>query len=617
MQIAVLPFNAGPDTRPELARQFANFIVEIAQNHTENNISAANYMAQVEENGIPKLALINPSDKLNEPDMIRQMKGQAEFDKLVEGLLQEKGGGGTLTIRAWGDDLSEPERVEEFSYMPGAVFAALRGGIEMLAQVAGGALPESLSDEDIFGTKDQEAFLKFVTGYDALRYVEQAQGNVVSQFDPAPAMDLLLEAYEADREWEGPFLVVLQLCRICLGYRVGNPQKIETILKTLTEQEPKDSRAWFALGEFYEAAGNPQAASEAFEKAANLAPDEPAIWHRLARAQLMMGMPVNAERNLRKAAEMEGEEKASLDLLSDVLAQTGRVHEVPELWKQVMAENPTSAKAHARYAMSLLANNRRDEAIKTFEDALESLDDNTAIKRAYAPILAQDESEIDRAMDFYEDVIDENPTDHALLWEYAQTVARAGREFEVPETLRTILGSNPDPNLAANATAWLIEIEQPKRVEVVKAASEKAEKGDYEAAIKDLKPLRQWLGDYWKLWMVMASCYNQLEDFVEAEQCARRVLEMFPTCEPAFVELNNALLGQEKNEEAFQIMQIAFGNMSSSLPVAVAYANAAKRVGNPDEARRITGQIREAIKQQGVPEEQVADLLQALSHIEG
>src|SRR5690606_29180901 len=99
---------------------------------------------------------------------------------------------------------------------------------------------------------------------------------------------------------------------------------------------PEDSRAWFALAEFYEAIGNAQEASEKYEKSSQLDPEEPAIIHRLARMQLFLGMPVNAERNLRKAVDMEGDDKPSLDLLSDVLAQTGRVHEVPELWKDII-----------------------------------------------------------------------------------------------------------------------------------------------------------------------------------------------------------------------------------------------------------------------------------------
>ncbi|QYK52761.1 MAG: hypothetical protein KF824_10910 [Fimbriimonadaceae bacterium] len=617
MQIAVLPFNAGPDTRHELARQFASFIVEITQGNTDAEINAANYMAQVQEGGIPKVAQINPAEVLNEAEMIQQFKGQAEMDYLVDGLFTEKSGGGTLIVRVWGKDPEKPEQQEEFSYLPGGLYSALRSAIEMLVKLAGGSLaPELAEDEALFGTKDTEAFLKFVEGYDALRYIEQSQGNMISTWDVAPYMEKLAEAVEADTDWEAPFMVLVQLCRMCTQMRIGNAENIEKHLKRLTEVEAEDSRGWFALGEFYEAVGNLQGSSEAFEKAANLSPEEPAIIHRLARIQLGLGMPVNAERNLRKAMDMEDDEKPSLDLLSEVLAQTGRVHEVPELWKDLIRQNPQNAKAHARYAMSLMANNRNEDAIRAFDEGLEVLEDNTYVKRYYAPILAQNPDEIDRAMDFYEDCIDVAPTDHALLWEYAQTLARADREFEVPDTLRTILSSNPDQNLAANANAWLIEIEQPKRADAVRDASIKAENADYEGAIKDLKPLRQWLGDYWKLWMVLASCYNQVSEFADAEEASRKVLEQFPACEPAYVELNNALAGQGKHEEAFGIMQIAFANMSGSLPIAVAYASAAKNMGNADEARRITGQIREAIKQQNAEPDQVKELISALDHID-
>lgn len=615
MQIAVLPFNAGPGTRPELARQFANFIVEIAAAHTQAEINAANYMAQVNEGGIPKVQLVNPAETLNEPDMIAQFKGQAEIDTLIDGLFTESSGGGTLIIRSWRENPEGPYQTEEFSFLPGGIFQALRGAIEFVIKAAGGKAGELGDDEALFGTNDGEAFLKFVEGYDAVRFIEQSQGNMVSSWDVKPYFATLTEAVKADRDWEAPFMVLIQLCRLSVQMRVGDAKVVEETLKNLTELEPEDSRAWFALAEFYEAIGNAQEASEKYEKSSQLDPEEPAIIHRLARMQLFLGMPVNAERNLRKAVDMEGDDKPSLDLLSDVLAQTGRVHEVPELWKDIIRANPQNGKAHARYAMSLLANNRNDEATKAFDEALETLEDNTFVKRYYAPVLAQNPEEIDRAMDFYEDCIDVAPTDHALLWEYAQTLAKANREFEVPDTLRTILSSNPEPNLAANAQAWLLEIEQPKRVEVVKEASQKAEAGDFEGALKDLKPLKQWLGDYWKLWILLASCHNQREEFLEAEQAARRCLELFPACEPAYVELNNALGGQQKHDEAFQIMQIAFGNMNNSLPIAVSYAAAAKNAGNLDESKRITSQIREAIQQQADPE-QVKDLLAALDHID-
>lgn len=616
MQIAVLPFNAGPNTKPELARQFANFIVEIAANHTQAEISAANYMAQVQEDGFPKVALINPAETLNEAEMIAQFKGQAEIDTLVDGLYTEKSGGGTITIRSWRENTEEPYQTEEFTFLPGGLFDALRGAIQFLIKSSGAPEADLPADEELFGTTDAEAFINFVTGYDAVRFIEQAQGNMVSTWDVMPYFDNLTSAVEADRDWEAPYMVLVQLCRLCAQTRVGSAEKVEATLKNLTELEPEDSRAWFALGEFYEIVGNGQEASNSYEKAANLAPEEPAIIHRLARMQLVLGMPVNAERNLRKAVEMEGDDKPSLDLLSDVLAQTGRVHEVPELWNDVIRANPQNPKAHARYAMSLLANNREADGIKAFDTALETLEDNTYVKRYYAPVLAQNPDEIDRAMDFYEDCIDVAPADHQLLWEYAQTLAKANREFEVPDTLRTILSSNPDHNLAANAMAWMLEIEQPKRVEAVRDASQKAEAGDFEGAVKDLKPLKQWLGDYWKMWVLLASCHNQLEEHADAEAAARRTLEIFPACEPAYIELNNALMAQGKTDEAFQIMSIAFSNMNQSLPIAVAYATAAKNAGNRDESRRITGQIREAMKQSGADPEQTKDLVAALDHID-
>ncbi|MEZ5163011.1 MAG: hypothetical protein R2688_04535 [Fimbriimonadaceae bacterium] len=84
--------------------------------------------------------------------------------------------------------------------------------------------------------------------------------------------------------------------------------------------------------------------------------------------------------------------------------------------------------------------------------------------------------------------------------------------------------------------------------------------------------------------MVLATAYNQTGEHTEAEAAARRILEMFPSCEPAYVELNNALGGQGKNEEAYALMQIALGNMPQSLPVALSTAVAAKRVGREDEA---------------------------------
>jgi Flp pilus assembly protein TadD len=199
-------------------------------------------------------------------------------------------------------------------------------------------------------------------------------------------------------------------------------------------------------------------------------------------------------------------------------------------------------------------------------------------------------------MDLYEDVLDVAPTEISVLTEYAQTLSAAGRDFEVPKVLRDILAANPDLNTRAMTSAWLIELEQPQRVEAVQSAAERAEKGDYAGALSELLPLKTWLADYWKLWALLASIHNHLNEFSEAETAARKTLEQFPACEPVYGELCTALAGQGREPEAYDLMKVALMNMPNSLLIAINYALAAKRAGDKEEALKMARQIREATK---------------------
>jgi Flp pilus assembly protein TadD len=418
---------------------------------------------------------------------------------------------------------------------------------------------------------------------------------VIPSFDPGPAMEALVGAVEADHDWEGPYLTLVELSRLCTHFRLGNATVIERHLRKLTELQPEDARAWFALGSLCSAADRHDKAAEAFEKAHAADPTEPAILSRLGQEQLALKMPVNAERTFRKAIEIEGDDKPTMDMLANVLALTGRGHEVPDLWRGVIEKSPQNAHAHAKLGLTLAGIGRKEDARKAFDNAIETIEDNAVVKRYYAPFLAGEE-EFDRAMDLYEDVLDVAPTDISVLVEYAQTLGAAGRDFEVPKVLRDILAANPDLNTRARTTAWLLELEQPKRVEVVESATKRAETSDFEGALNELAPLKTWLADYWKLWAVLSSINNNLGNFAEAEKDARRVLEMFPACEPVYGELCTALAGQGREAEAYDLMKVALGNMPSSLLVAINYGLAAKRAGDHEEALKIARQIREVTR---------------------
>ncbi|MBS1707302.1 MAG: tetratricopeptide repeat protein, partial [Armatimonadetes bacterium] len=387
MRIAVLPFNAAKDSRPALARQFSQFASEIARSVSEEEIDAVNYLAQFQDEGVVRAAMVNPSEELNEPEMLKQFLEQAKPDRLIDGLYTENAnGGGKLVYRIFEDPTGEPSKTEEVAFLPGGEFGVLRSFITDLVGVAGGKLPETMAnDEDLFGTNDPAAFTKFLEGYDTAQYIERSAGNVTRDFTPDAAFDSLFSAMEKDADWEAPMLVALQIVRLCTAYKVGNANNLEAVLHKLADKQPEDGRIWYALGDLKATVGDHAGAADAFEKALKSEPNEPAIMTRLAVAQLNLGMPVNAERNLRQAVELEGDDKPSLDILSNVLVQTGRAHEVPAMWKEIVDKNPQNATAHSKYAMALLQTGRKEEAIKAFDHALETVEDNLVVKRFYAP----------------------------------------------------------------------------------------------------------------------------------------------------------------------------------------------------------------------------------------
>jgi len=598
MSIAVLPLNAGPNASPALARQIANFAAEIVRSNLGVEANAISYLIQL-EGPQSRLAYVNASEGQNEDQLVEQMFTQTEADFVFDGLLTvAEDGIKTVVARGFRKGDTTPIGTVDVTFTDADSLGAFRKVIELLAGLGGQTLPAEMAENaNLFGTENGVAFLEFLEGYDALQYVEKTQGQVANEFSPEPAMESLVKAVEADADWEAPYISLVQLSRLCTQHQVGTAELIERFLNTLVEKFPEDGRALFALGELFQATGDQTRAAETFEKAHVKEPTEPAILTRLGLAQMQMGMPVNAERNFRKAIDLEGDDKPSLDYLAMVLSQTGRAHEVPGLWKDRVASNPQDPQARVKYAVSQFQAGSQDAGFKSFEDALEQLEDDDAklvVKRYYAPALLQ-KGEMDRAMDFYEDCIDVAPTDVPLLVEYAQTLEQADRAFEVPKILRDILAANPDQNTRAQVNARLIELEQPKRVEAVQGAQQKMEAEDFAGAAKDLRGLKTWLGDYWKMWLLLASALNRTEEFAEAEEAARQLINMFPGCEPAYGEVATALTGLNREDEAYNALRFGTSQLPNSLPIVINLALAAKRLGRVDEARGLARQIRESI----------------------
>ncbi len=595
MKVAVLPFNAVEGTQPAFGRQFSNFVGETIRAATQADINPVSFLAQIDDTDGPRAAFVNIADTLLDAQWLQQMFEQSQVDIIMDGLVERNETGFDLTVRFHRSGQEQPSRVLDLKFADSDLFDTLHGIVKELAGEAEIDLPEGLAGDSLdFGTDNAKAFLLFLEGYDAVTYIQQANGRVAKEFDPNVAMQNLTEALDLDPDFVAPYEMLVQLCRMCAQHRIGTFEAARDALLKLTEMVPDDYKAFFALGEVFQQVNDPTSAANYYEKAIKVEPNEAALYTRLGVAQMAQGMPVNAERNFRKAIEMEGDDKPSMDFLVGVLQQTNRAHEVPGLWKQVMDANPQNAQAHAKYALSLMQTQREDDAIKAFESALETLEDPIVVKRYYAPILAE-KQDFDRAMDFYEDVIEVAPNEVPVLLEYAQTLQSAGREFEVPRILRDVLNNQPDPNTRAQTLAWLIELEQPKRAEAVESANNKLNDGKPDEALSELRPLKNWLADYWKLWLIVAGAANRVGEAEEAEDAAKRLLDIFPGCEPGYAELASSLNQQEKHEEAYNVMRYAAQQLPQSLPVHVNLALAAKRAGHRDEAVSLVRQLREAI----------------------
>ena len=225
---------------------------------------------------------------------------------------------------------------------------------------------------------------------------------MVQEFSPEGPLRLLVEAVEADADFEGPYQILLELVRVCVQYRLGSFVILEKALGRLTQLVPADYRAWYVLAEIHMSVNEPGEAIAYYEKAIEPEPNDPALYTKLGMAQMNQGMLANAERNFRKAMDREGADKPSLPFLCNVLVQSNRSHEIPPLWKERVDAVPTESGFHAQYGYALMQTGREEEGEKVFENALATLEDTTTVKRFYAPILAQ-KGELDRAMDFYED----------------------------------------------------------------------------------------------------------------------------------------------------------------------------------------------------------------------
>lgn len=591
-KITFLPFAVSETVPAGVGRQFGNLLGSGFEGVEGVEYENSLLMTQGQDGTISPAPTSN--DLLGE-NVIREVLKQYASDAVVDGLLARADDQFSITVR-----LSRPDAQAEI-WQKEAPLAGLKQTLAEAHAWIGEQLGVQGGPSLRIEVSKPEAFLKYLEGYDALALAAQAQQGHAPRLDYVRGLDALLEAIALDPSLQAAYLAAIRLANSMIQARLAPPQEIEARLMRMAAGNPEDPAVHRTLADLYRLTGRTQDAIKAMDKAVALAQASQTVpieavaefLRHLGMLRRSAGLLADAEISFRRAAELEPYPKPSLDLLTDILFETNRSHEAPGVWRQVIDLEPTQPDAWIRYAGVLFRLDRKEDAKRALEEALERTSGNVLVKRYLAPLL-EEAGEHDRALDSYEDFLEAYP-DHAETWlEYARALSSAGREHEVPDALRKALEANPNQHVKAHAQAWLFELENPKRVEAMKLAAEKVERDDLAGAVQDLERLVEWMPEYWKAWAFLANLYNRVGRHVDAERAAQHTLNLYPGSEPTYLDLANSLLGQGRHAEADSLLSQLASHGLTSLPLLITHAMVKKRLGKHDEARSIAAVVREA-----------------------
>lgn len=592
-KITFLPFAVSESVPAGVGRQLGNLLGSGFANVEGVEYEGSLLMTQGQDGSVMPAP---PSRELLGEDVVRRVLEQHDADAVVDGFCSRDGDQLSVTVRLTRDGQTpslwqKDARVAELrpTLVEAHRWICEQMGIE-------GCAPLAIED------CNPEAFLKYLEGYDALVLAGHAPQGQAPRIDYLRGLDALLEAIVLDPSFHAAYIAAIRLANSLIHGRLAPPPELEERLKKMAAGNPQDPSVHRTLADLYRLTGRIQDAINAMDKAVALAQASEAVPREavaeflayLGVLQRSAGMVANAELSFRRAAELEPYPKPSLDLLTDLLFETNRAHEAPGIWREMIDLAPEKPDAWIRYASVLFRLDRKDDARRALEEAVEKTSGDVLIKRYLAPLLAES-GEFDRAMDYYEDFLDEYPDHSETLLEYARTLSAAGREHEVPDALRRALESNPDQHVKAHAQAWLFELENPKRVEAMKLAAEKVERDDVAGAVEDLEKLVEWMPEYWKAWAFLANLYNRVGRFSDAERAAQHTLNLYPGSEPTYLDLANALIGQERHGDADNLLTQVTRYGYATVPLLLTHAMVKKRLGEADQARSIVALIREAV----------------------
>ncbi len=348
--------------------------------------------------------------------------------------------------------------------------------------------------------------------------------------------------------------------------QAGDYEKARIELKNVLQIDPKDARAYFALGEVFEAKKDFRKAFGNYNKAAELDPQNPEYLAKIGRFYLVLANDIGkAEEQLSKIEAVDKNSRHGRLLKAGIMLKKEDIDAAQAIVESLYKEDSADEEVASFLAVIYSKKGMTSRAVDVLEKAVAQNKDNTSLKAKLASAYILD-GKRDRAEDVLKEVLQKEPDvfNHYLnLARFyqqenrltdAENVLERGIDSDEEDLKRkqALIGFLKDKQGVERAEAaidkYVAEGQNVSKLLLMKAALE-VEKNDADAAIKIYKKI---INDYPEeedgvsARVALASIYAGRQDVVTADSVIKEAMEVAPN--DARVNMANAKLSILKKD---------------------------------------------------------------------
>ena len=190
---------------------------------------------------------------------------------------------------------------------------------------------------------------------------------------------------------------------------VGDYDKARIELKNVLQIDPKDARAYFALGEVFEAKLKLRKAFGNYNKAVELDPKNPEYIAKIGRFYLVLANDIaKAEEQLRKIEAIDDNSRHGRLLKAGILLKKGDIDNAQVIVEQLYAENSGDEEAASLLAAIYTKKEMTSRAVDVLEKSMAVNKDSTTLKARLASAYILDDKR-DRAESVLKEMLQKDP----------------------------------------------------------------------------------------------------------------------------------------------------------------------------------------------------------------